>query len=225
MKVRFIVLLAVLLLGLVFVGCAKKEATASAQVPQEPTLSPVMRLLIGTFRLEGTEDAITKEQAAELLPLWKGYRALSQSDTAIAAEIEGLIKQIEETMTPAQRQKIAAMNLSYADLQAIAEERGISLGGRFGAGPGLMATRAAQSGGQSRQGATGAPMPPGGPGDGAIFFGGPMGGQTQGQGVRSGTGLSAEAVATLQARASTRVPTALLDALIALLQERAGIAP
>lgn len=123
-------------------------------------------------------------------------------------------------MTPSQRQKIAAMSLSYADLQTVAEERGITLGRGFGANPEQAATRAAQSGGQPRQGAAGVPMPPGGSpgGEGAIFFGGgPMGGQ-------AGTSLSAEAMATLRARASTRVPTALLDALIALLQERAEIA-
>ncbi|MBC7255399.1 MAG: hypothetical protein H5T66_04775, partial [Chloroflexi bacterium] len=201
----------------------KKETTASAQTgAQEPTLSPVLRLLVGIFRLEGTEDAVMPEQAAQLLPLWKGYRALSQNSTTTPAELEGLIKQLEEAMTPAQRQKIAAMSLTYADVQALAEERGIALeGGRFrvGANPEQMATRAAQGGGQSRQGA-GVPMPPGGGpgGEGAIFFGGPMGGQAQGQ---AGTSLSAEAVATLRARASTRVPTALLDALIAFLQERA----
>ncbi|MBC7314932.1 MAG: hypothetical protein H5T70_00725, partial [Chloroflexi bacterium] len=183
-----------------------------------------LRLLVGIFRLEGTEDAVTPEQAAQLLPLWKGYRALSQSSTTATAELEGLIKQLEEAMTPAQRQKIAAMSLTYADVQALAEERGIALGGgRLGANPEQMATRAAQSGGQSRQGAAGALMPPGGGpgGEGAILFGGPMGSQAQGQ---AGTSLSAEAVATLRARASTRVPTALLDALIAFLQERAGSA-
>ncbi len=219
MKTRSIALLVILALGIALAGCAKKESTASAQAAaqQAPTLSPVMRLLIGIFRLEGTADAVTPEQAKQLLPLWKGYRALSQSDKAVPAELEGLIKQIEEAMTPSQRQKIAAMNLSYADLQAIAEERGINLGGRMGAGAGPMATRAAQSGTQARQGAAGGPAFAGPP-DGGMMFGGPLG-----QGGQGSTTLSAEAVATLRARASTRVPTALLDALIALLQERAGL--
>lgn len=217
-KHLFAMVIILALLGVAVVGCAKKETTASAQTgAQEPTLSPVLRLLVGIFRFEGTEDAVTPEQAAQLLPLWKGYRALSQSSAAAPAELEGLIKQLEEAMTPAQRQKIAAMSLTYADVQALAEERGIALGGgRFGANPERSATRTAQGGAsQGGQGAAGAPpvfVPGGGPG----MFGGPVG--------QGGATPNPEVIATLRARASTRVPTALLDALIAFLQERAGSA-
>jgi hypothetical protein len=47
---------------------------------------------------------------------WQVYQELSQSDTAAQAEIDGLVEQIEETMTADQMQAITAMNITQQDV-------------------------------------------------------------------------------------------------------------
>ena len=58
-----------------------------------------MQLALGTLALEETDQAITAEQAAALLPLWKAANSLSGADNVAAEEMTGLFKQIEEAMT------------------------------------------------------------------------------------------------------------------------------
>src|SRR3990172_3495827 len=53
-------------------------------------LPVVSQLAAGTLSLECSDLAVSAEQAAALLPLWQAYRALSQSDTTAAAELEAL---------------------------------------------------------------------------------------------------------------------------------------
>jgi hypothetical protein len=45
------------------------------------------------------EDAVTAEQAQELLPLWETLKVLESSDTAATQEKDALIEQIQETMS------------------------------------------------------------------------------------------------------------------------------
>lgn len=221
--------------ALLVAGCAKTGieagAATGAAADGPAALGPATRLALGTFRLEGTALEVTAEQARELATLWKAYRALSQSDTAVAQEVEALVKQIEAALTAAQREAIAAMNLTYADLAQVAEERGIEMGA--GAGermrgnltPEQIATAQAlraQGGGAFAAGRGGGP----GGGPGVMIFEGGSGipGSGMGPGAAAGApsgAASAEQIATLQARANLRLPTALLDALIALLTERA----
>ena len=78
-------------------------------------LNAYRQLMLGTIRLEGTDNAVTIEQAKTLLVLWQSLqgRAL-QSD----AEREAVLAYIETQMTPVQLKAIAAMRLTQADLQA-----------------------------------------------------------------------------------------------------------
>jgi hypothetical protein len=235
---RIAILAVAVLMVLSVASCTKTGANDSAArtgdaAAQQATLSPAMRLVLGAFRLEGTAQAISAEQAGELTTLWKAFRALSLSDTAVAQEVDALVKQIESTLTAGQRQEITAMQLSYADLAAISEERGIEMGvgaagGRGNLTPEQVATAQAlraQSGGVAVGGGRG-----GGPGGGPgmmLYEGGIPGAGIVPPGAAAGAqsgSASAEQIATARARASARVPTALLDALIALLTERAGMA-
>ena len=49
-----------------------------------------MQVAIGTIKLDGTENAVTAEQAKELLPLWETLQVLEGSDTAATEEKDAL---------------------------------------------------------------------------------------------------------------------------------------
>lgn len=142
-----------------------------------------MMLILGTFKLEDTEFAIDSAQAAELLPLWKALRSLSQSETVAAEELQAVINQVQDTMTAEQIAAIESMELTMQDLGAIAEELGLELnnfGGRFGElSPEMQATReAARESGQFPGGGQGSGpgggIPGSGPGGGQGFGGGEL---------------------------------------------------
>jgi hypothetical protein len=117
------------LLTLTLVGCKSMQATPtvvskslgdiyispSLDASYPGALNAYRQLMLGTLRLEGTDNAITSEQAKTLVVLWQALagRAL-QSD----AEHEAVLAYIETQMTPAQLQAIAAMRLTQNDLQS-----------------------------------------------------------------------------------------------------------
>ena len=86
------------------------------------------QLVLGTIQLEETDGAVTAEQAADLLPLW---RALQGGVTA-QAEVSAVLKQIEGLMTQEQLETIAAQQLTRDDLQAWMQERGMGFAGAGG---------------------------------------------------------------------------------------------
>jgi hypothetical protein len=103
------------------------------------------QLALGIFRLEGTENAVTPEQAGTLLPLWQAFQSESlQSET----ETSAVLKQIEGALTPEQLAAIAALQLTGESLGAWMQERGVN----FGLSPEAMATRQAAGGGQGALG-------------------------------------------------------------------------
>jgi predicted small secreted protein len=203
-------------------GAQGKQSGSTGALNQsyENAVSVPTQLLIGTFKLENTSQALSAKQAADLLPLWKAYRSLSQSDSASQAELEGLTSQITETMTKEQIAAIAAMKLTSEDLSAVMQERGIALQGQ-GTNGSMSAeqvqTRQAES---VTAGGSGQGLPGGGP-DG----GGPGG--VPGAGV-GGQALSAEQSATTQARRGTArsvsINLPLLEAFISFLQGKAQVA-
>jgi hypothetical protein len=172
-----------------------------------------MKLVVGTFKLEGTANAVTADQAAQLLPLWQVYKDLSVSTSAAQEEIDALADQIQGTMTPEQVQAITDMNLTRREIFQTMQDLGIESGNR----PNASGTPRPNSGqGGSFQG--------GGPGGGP-----PGGGPGGGQGFNNGQNLSPQQIATFQARRTqngggngqlNRIPPALFDALIKLLQSK-----
>jgi len=171
---------------------------------------------MGAFQLENTDYPIDAEQAAALLPLWKATRSLSQSETAATQEVEAILGQIEDTMTPEQLNAIQAMGLTFEDMNALYEELGLETGfaGRFGGQitDEMRATmEAARASGEA---------PPGGGGGGIPGAGGGGGGGGFG-------GLSPEARETAIAErggvrgANLGVNPALLDAIIEFLENKA----
>ena len=114
------------------------SSTASTNVPANDkirlgddyadALPPSTQLIIGSLQLEETEQAIDESLAAEILPLWQAYQALSNSDTTAKAELQAVINQIQDAMTPEQVQAIAALQLTAESAQQMMQEQGIGFG-------------------------------------------------------------------------------------------------
>jgi len=251
MKTKTQLLLCILIsMGMVLSACTNNSSQASSSGSSSnnssqsgTALSQVNMLLVGTLKLEDTDQALTKDEAAQLLPLWQAYRSLSSSQTAAEAEVEALLQQIESSMTSEQVQAIKALNLTSTDMMDLMQSigGGIALRGTPNpqATPGFdFPSGGFQSGnppdmpsGGSSSGSSGGTtrnVPPGGGGP-MIIQGGPgMGGD-----VGSATGLGQGQMlqgtpdpsmqATAQARFSTQanqVNTILLDVLISKLEAK-----
>ena len=98
---------------------------ASAGEPPQFDMPSETILMLGTVKLDETEYAVDAEQASQLLPLWKALLSLTESEIAAQAEINGVISQIEDTMTPKQLEAIEAMDLSMEDMSSVMEALGI----------------------------------------------------------------------------------------------------
>jgi len=188
-----------LILMVTLAACSGKATTTTEPV----ALPQSIQLSLGTLMLAETPQAVTAEQAQELLPLWQVLRTLQQSDTSAQVEIEAVLKQIQGAMTPEQSAAIEEMDLTMASMRTMAQELGLGMGSGGSEG----------SSGSQRGGF----RPPDGmvPGGGT----GPGGGMFPG----GGTDLSPEEQATAIAeRMSSGFGTALMDRLIELLEARAG---
>lgn len=198
--------------------------------PQPGQVSNEMKLLLGTFSLEGSDQAVSTEQAAQLLPLWKAMKSLSSSDTTSQDEINALIKQIEESMTKEQMTAIDAMNLDNQSMMDIMQGLGITMGpGNLNGTPASAEQAATLQALRQSGGGEGGFIPGGGPG------GGGGGGFNPGDGPGGGGfpgGVPPDAAAgqngglrstsTVGRRAGmSMLNPMLLEELIKLLQERA----
>ncbi len=224
---KFILPLAavIVVLAIVLVACGAKAtatattgsagATAANGTPGAANLTqplPLAELLvIGTFKLLGTSNAVNATQAAALVPLWQAYAQLTSSNTAAQAEIDAVVSQIQTTLTPAQVSAITAMKLTRQDMVTEMSSLGLTNGGANGT-PGFSVTT--RTGGGAG----------GGGGGGFAFGGGGGGGGVPGTG---GTGTTARPTQNptqiaLRAQFANRIPTTLMNALVALLQKTAA---
>jgi hypothetical protein len=190
-------------------GSATQNGTAAGALPA------TTQIAIGTLKLDNTDNAITTDQAAKLLPLWETMKILETSDTAAKQEIDALDTQIQETMTDKQMQAITAMNLTRQNMFAVMQTQGVG----FGNG---QQNNSQQSGNSSNnRGFTTGGFGPGGPPDGGAF---PAGGQGfgRGQGQNRSASQIATAQAARQAGGGNRIPAPLINALIEFLKKKAG---
>lgn len=206
-----------ILLALILSACGTSQTnTPSAQtLPGSGELPEITKLVIGTLNLKETENAVTPEQAQELLPLWQVYLSLLSSDTAAQEEIDALVEQIGETMTSEQTQAIEAMQLSQEDMFTVMQENGLGMGGNR---PQANSDDSGNSGGFTPPDGGGFAPPDGGggmPGGGMPSGGMPSGTQSQSQ--DQGTGAQ-----PAQSMSGGGVPTPLIQAVIDYLQEIAG---
>ena len=100
---------------------ARTTGTAPSGGPSAVELPAQTKLILGTINLEETDNAVTAEQAKELLPMFYVLKDLNDSDTAAQEEIDGLVNQIQETLTDEQVQAIDDMSLSMRDMFALTQ--------------------------------------------------------------------------------------------------------
>ncbi len=159
-------------------------AAVELNATYENAVSIEEQLMVGAFKLEGTNLAISKEQANILIPLYTNLKTIvesmmpaqgAQGDPASAqpqtvnaetqAQIDTIIKEILAAMTPEQVKAISEMQITREIAQTLMTEKGISMGGRGQGGGGAMP----EANGQAPEGTPpargqngGAGVPPGG---------------------------------------------------------------
>ncbi len=194
------------------VACSKTSNSA-AQTNDQNTLSPEMQLLVGIFKLEGTDLAVTSPQAEQLLPLWQTLQSLATSSTAATEELDAVVNQIKNTMTSQQMEEIAAMKLTQQDVVSIMSQARVSPNGTSSAETPVASNGFPGGGDMPLDGGNrpsgGGGMPSGGGGFPA----------DEGMGVASG-GASSTPQASRSNGMANRVPAPLLNALIELLQKK-----
>jgi hypothetical protein len=144
--------------------------------PQGEMELPVsIRLAVGTLALEDTDNAVTPEQAANLLLLWKVAYNLSTADDAKPEDLEVAFEQIQDAMTAGQIEAIESLELTRDNLVDLAEKLGIDL--PEDSFPTLSADQQAtmQASGQGGMPPAGATPGAGGPGSGGQDGGFPGG--------------------------------------------------
>lgn len=180
----------------------------------ENALPVELQLIVGIFKLEGTPNAVDAATAQELLPLWQAVQSLGSSDSTSTIEMDALYKQIQETMKPGQIAAIEEMKLTRQDIASVSQEMGLNFQGGGNSGNFTPEQRAtAQARRQSGEGFNGGGNFPGGEPFGGGGQGGPGGGGfNQGQRPTPAPGQASQFSSN----------TVFLNAIIKLLQSKAG---
>ena len=216
------VVISLSIIALTLAGCSPSAAASTAGAGQagEPQLPQSMQLALGTLALEETDQAITAEQAAALLPLWKAANSLSGADNVAAEETTSLFKQIQEAMTGEQMQAIQEMDLSGQNMADLAGKYGFQMGGggRGALTEEMQATmEAARASGEMPEGFTPGMAPPDGAGFRVEGGGPPPGGEGGGQGFFMQRGNNG---GTSGQSASAATGNPIFQAVIELLQQK-----
>ena len=89
--------------ALIMTACGGNSETSSSNEnanefdPNSFDLPLSSTLAIGTLKLEDSDQPVSPDQAADLLPLWQVLNSLSHSDSAAPEEITAILEQIQET--------------------------------------------------------------------------------------------------------------------------------
>jgi hypothetical protein len=218
----FLSLIAALLLAACGGSAASPQSALSATY--SGALPVAGQLAAGTLKLEGSQAAVDAQQASELLPMWQGLSSLLNSATSSDQEIQGVVAQIESTMTAEQVAAISAMQITQSDLAGLIQNTGVASGDAT-AGAQIQATRRASSADGFGPGGGFGP----GSGDGVFIGGGPGGASAGLPGASSGVSqatVSADRQATAQAYQShyeaLGVNPVLVRAVIRYLETKVG---
>jgi hypothetical protein len=195
-----------ILLTLTSTACAtikKTTGTASGGRASAGELSTQTKLILGTINLEETDYMVTSEQATQLLPMFYVLQDLNESSSAAQEEIDGLVDQIQGTLTEDQLQAIDDMSLSMRDVAALTQ------GNSASSGDSKASSTSAGGGGGA-----------GGPPDMGGMPGGSPGGMPGGGMPSTGTTSNTNNTSVKTAMNITGTPSALFDTAIALLEKK-----
>jgi hypothetical protein len=171
-------------------------------------LDAASQLMLGMLRLEGTDNAITTDQAKAMLT---ALQSLQGQALKADAERNAVLTNIEAQLTPTQASAIANMRLTQNDLQAWTQTNSQGPG----AGP--------MQGGAGPQGTPGAGPGQGGPRPQGTPGAGPQG-MPGGTGPRGAPGAQ-PASGGAAGSAGMGQNNVLLNALVRLLMQKSGNAP
>jgi hypothetical protein len=131
---KSIILVMLLLSVLLFMGCQKEELAQSVDTTADVNesdplerfrtgeLGQVNTLALGTLMLDDSGDAVSQEQAVDLLPLWE---VIQSGSLKSQTETDAVLKQIEGKMTDTQLDSIASMELTREDMNAWMEKQDV----------------------------------------------------------------------------------------------------
>jgi hypothetical protein len=119
-----------LLLIILLVSACSVEGGSESQVKlstnyAEDALSVELQLILGSLLLEDTNLAIDPEMASSLVPYWKMYLSLSESDSAAEAELQAMLMDIQGVMTEGQIGYISGLQLTQESMMTTIDELGI----------------------------------------------------------------------------------------------------
>lgn len=186
------------------------QASQGQPAGKNPTLSTEEKLAAGTLKLEGTDLAVTADQAKQLLPLWQQIQTLSGDQNTTSDQLQKVYDQIKGAMTS--DQLAAIEKLTMDDIQSEMSSLGIQVptgmpgDGKQGNPPQQSGTPMAPQGKSNGNPPAAPDAPDGTPGAQPQFQGTPDAGQGGG---RNGGGMG-------------MMGSAFIDPLITLLQQRAG---
>ena len=213
---KYITLSILMIAGILLTACS--SSSTGTHIGSTSNNLPIeTQLAVGTLKLNGTAQDITSEQAKDLVVYWQVYKELSQSQTAAQAEVDGLIAQIQETMTGDQMQAITDMNITQQDV--LASMQGVTVASSSSSGSSTInvASGSASGGGMPAGGppAYGSGVPP----DGAGSMPADMGGAASAA-TTSGASQMQSSQAGISSTVIIAIPSALLEAVIQSLQQR-----
>ena len=203
------ILSTLIIFAIALTACSSLTNGTSATSTQTGDELPIeTQLVVGTLDLNGTEQDVTAEQAQELIVLWQVYNEISQSDTAAQEEVDGLIDQIQESMTTEQIQAITNMQLTQQDVYTA--EQGLEIASSSSSSSGNTSNATPPSGDMTDS----MPLDGDSPVDGGMpaDFGG------TGQAIGDGQATNVQAEPNLTG--SDEVPSALVEALIQSLEQK-----
>ena len=83
------------------------------------TMTVEQKLGIGILKLEGTNNAVSAQQAKDMLPLWLALKSMETSNNASVDEINAVFTQMKETLTADQVTAIQKLTWTQADMSTI----------------------------------------------------------------------------------------------------------
>ena len=227
--------LILVLAGAMLVGCksaspstpaAASKSTGSVYTSKTLTtsytgaLDASSQLMLGMLKLEGTENAITAEQANAMLRV---MQALQGQALKADAERNAVWANVEAQLTPAQSSAIASLRLTQNDLQTWTQNNSQGPGAVPQGMPGGAGPQGTPGAGQGQ----GGPQPQGTPGAGPAQGGprpqGTPGARQGSAGPQGGSGAPPSSGAG-GAGAGMGQSSVLLNALIRLLSQKSGAA-
>ena len=120
----------ILILVLFISACSSTGSQEAALVElsndyAEDALSVEMQLVVGSLILDESDQPINAELASDLVPYWKMYLSLAESDSAAPEEMDAVLSEIQGMMTQDQVGYIAGLQLTQESMMTLLDDSGI----------------------------------------------------------------------------------------------------